>query len=82
MIWFITKISKLDPFQYFQICQIKMSTPGAFLTSAFVESVNPSVFEVVAQESLINTLKPAFDQIASVIAGSSPQYLSFIYKFR
>ena len=59
-----------------------MSTPGAFLTSAFVESVNPSVFEVVAQESLINTLKPAFDQIASVIAGSSPQYLSFIYKFR
>ena len=59
-----------------------MANSGSLLTSAFVESVNPSVFEVVAQESLINTLKPAFDQIALVISASSPQYLSFVHKFR
>jgi peroxin-12 len=45
-----------------------MSHHGAFLTSAYVESVRPTVLEVVAQEGLITTLQPAFNQLIKVLA--------------
>jgi peroxin-12 len=45
-----------------------MSHHGAFLTSAYVERVRPTVLEVVAQEGLITTLQPAFNQLIKVLA--------------
>jgi peroxin-12 len=45
-----------------------MSHHGAFLTSAYVESVRPTVLEVVAEEGLITTLQPAFNQLIKVLA--------------
>jgi len=45
-----------------------MSHNGAFITSAYVDSVRPTVLEVVAQEGLITTLQPAFHQLIKVLA--------------
>ena len=51
---YLTSLYKQDFFQVKEGEPEKeetMSSPGAFLTSAFVEAVNPSIFEVVAEVS-------------------------------
>jgi len=59
-----------------------MSDPGAFITSAFVNSSQPSIFQVIAQESLITTLHPAFNHIIKVLSNSSPSSLGFLDKWK
>jgi len=55
---------------------------GAFLTPTLSASNNPSVFQVVAQNSLMETLKPAFSQIIKVLANCSPRHFNLAFKFR
>lgn len=55
---------------------------GAQLSSVTaLEHGLPTIFEVVAQESLISTLKPAVKHIFRVMAQKSPERFAFMYRY-
>lgn len=53
---------------------------GAHLTSAF-EHVKPSIFEVLAQESLLSSVRPAFKHAVRVLAESRPERFSWLLRY-
>lgn len=55
---------------------------GAFLTSAFVEAPQPTVFEVTAQASLTSSLQPALDHFLKVVSAWNPGHLGCLHQLR
>uniref|UniRef100_A0A3P8W0W1 Peroxisome assembly protein 12 n=1 Tax=Cynoglossus semilaevis TaxID=244447 RepID=A0A3P8W0W1_CYNSE len=56
-----------------------MAQTGAHLTSTAVNEL-PSVFEVLAQESLMDGLKPALKHAVKVLAESNPSHFGFLWR--
>merc|ERR1711915_313862 len=61
---------------------VRMTNSGAFLTSTFSGTTQPSIFEVTAQQSLADTLGPAFRHIIKVVATNQPQHCGFLLKLQ
>ena len=57
-----------------------MTNSGAFLTSTFTSTSQPSMFEVTAQQSLSQTLGPACRHIIKVAATGLPEQCGFLTK--
>ncbi|KAK1877737.1 Peroxisome assembly protein 12 [Dissostichus eleginoides] len=59
-----------------------MAEAGAHLTSSGSSvSEQPSVFEVLAQESLMEAVRPALRHAVKVLAESNPSRFSFLFRF-
>ncbi|XP_034007606.1 peroxisome assembly protein 12, partial [Trematomus bernacchii] len=59
-----------------------MAEAGAHLTSSGSSvSEPPSVFEVLAQESLMEAVRPALRHAVKVLAESNPSRFSFLFRF-
>ncbi|XP_023204369.1 peroxisome assembly protein 12 [Xiphophorus maculatus] len=56
-----------------------MAEAGAHLTSTVVNE-QPSIFEVLAQESLMEAVRPALRHAVKVLAESNPSQFGFIWK--
>uniref|UniRef100_A0A3Q0T426 Peroxisome assembly protein 12 n=1 Tax=Amphilophus citrinellus TaxID=61819 RepID=A0A3Q0T426_AMPCI len=56
-----------------------MAEAGAHLTSTVVTE-QPSVFEVLAQESLMETVRPALKHAVKVLAESNPSRFGFLWR--
>ncbi|XP_054880471.1 peroxisome assembly protein 12 [Poeciliopsis prolifica] len=56
-----------------------MAEAGAHLTSVVVNE-QPSIFEVLAQESLMEAVRPALRHAVKVLAESNPSHFGFIWK--
>ncbi|KAF7201084.1 peroxisome assembly protein 12 [Nothobranchius furzeri] len=56
-----------------------MAEAGAHLTSAAVGE-QPSIFEVLAQESLMEAVKPALRHAVRVLAESNPSHFGFLWR--
>ncbi|XP_034046998.1 peroxisome assembly protein 12 [Thalassophryne amazonica] len=56
-----------------------MAEAGAHLNAASV-SGHPSVFEVLAQESLMETIRPALRHAVKVLAQSDPSHFGFLWQ--
>ncbi|EMP28892.1 Peroxisome assembly protein 12 [Chelonia mydas] len=58
-----------------------MAEHGAHLTAASASDDRPSVFEVVAQDSLMSALRPALQHVAKVLAESNPGRCGFLWRW-
>ncbi|CAM4573356.1 peroxisome assembly protein 12 [Lepidochelys kempii] len=58
-----------------------MAEHGAHLTAASASDDRPSVFEVVAQDSLMSALRPALQHVAKVLAESNPGRYGFLWRW-
>ncbi|XP_064620299.1 peroxisome assembly protein 12-like [Lineus longissimus] len=59
-----------------------MAEHGAHLTSGGSDTDNrPSIFEVLAQESLLSAVRPAVKHILRVVAEKNPSTYGFLYRF-
>ncbi|XP_077411839.1 peroxisome assembly protein 12 isoform X2 [Vanacampus margaritifer] len=56
-----------------------MAEAGAHLTSSTVRE-QPSIFEVLAQESLMEAVKPALKHAVKVLAESNPSHFGFLWR--
>ncbi|XP_063002487.1 peroxisome assembly protein 12 [Elgaria multicarinata webbii] len=58
-----------------------MAERGAHLTAAFPYADRPSIFEVVAQDSLMSAVRPALQHMAKVLAESNPGRYGFFWRW-
>ncbi|XP_061461040.1 peroxisome assembly protein 12 [Rhineura floridana] len=58
-----------------------MAERGAHLTAASVYEDRPSIFEVVAQDSLMSAVRPALQHVAKVLAESNPGRYGFLWRW-
>ncbi|XP_067393892.1 peroxisome assembly protein 12 [Emydura macquarii macquarii] len=58
-----------------------MAEHGAHLTAASVSEDRPSIFEVVAQDSLMSAVRPALQHVAKVLAESNPGRYGFLWRW-
>ncbi|NXG31091.1 PEX12 protein, partial [Dromaius novaehollandiae] len=58
-----------------------MAELGAHLTAAPAGDDRPSIFEAVAQDSLMAAVKPALQQLAKVLAESNPARYGFLWRW-
>ncbi|XP_006119669.2 peroxisome assembly protein 12 [Pelodiscus sinensis] len=56
-----------------------MAERGAHLTAASASDDTPSIFEVVAQDSLMSAVRPALQHVAKVLAESNPGCYGFLW---
>nr|XP_056721287.1 peroxisome assembly protein 12 [Euleptes europaea] len=56
-----------------------MAEHGAHLTTASAFEDRPSIFEVVAQDSLMSAVRPALQHVAKVLAESNPGRYGFLW---
>ncbi|XP_032645553.1 peroxisome assembly protein 12 isoform X2 [Chelonoidis abingdonii] len=56
-----------------------MAEHGAHLTAASASDDRPSVFEVVAQDSLMSAVRPALQHVVKVLAESNPGRCGFLW---
>ncbi|KAG7273107.1 hypothetical protein CRUP_024837 [Coryphaenoides rupestris] len=56
-----------------------MAESGAHLTVASGDAERPSIFQLLAQESLMEAVKPALRHAAKVLAESNPSALGFLW---
>ncbi|XP_074870022.1 peroxisome assembly protein 12 [Carettochelys insculpta] len=56
-----------------------MAERGAHLTAASAIEDRPSIFEVVAQDSLMSAVRPALQHVAKILAESNPSCYSFLW---
>ncbi|XP_054856999.1 peroxisome assembly protein 12 [Eublepharis macularius] len=56
-----------------------MAGHGAHLTTASAFDDRPSIFEVVAQDSLMSAVRPALQHVAKVLAESNPGRYGFLW---
>ncbi|KAM6463120.1 peroxisome assembly protein 12 isoform 2-T4 [Liasis olivaceus] len=56
-----------------------MAEHGAHLTATSTHEDRPSIFEVVAQDSLMSAVRPAFQHLTKVLAESNPSYYGFLW---
>lgn len=57
-----------------------MAEHGAHITTASVDD-QPSIFEVVAQDSLMTAVRPALQHVVKVLAESNPARYGFLWKW-
>ncbi|XP_075417524.1 peroxisome assembly protein 12 [Tenrec ecaudatus] len=58
-----------------------MAEHGAHITTASVVDDQPSIFEVVAQDSLMTAVRPALQHVVKVLAESNPAYYGFFWRW-
>ncbi|MGH0126366.1 UNVERIFIED_CONTAM: hypothetical protein FKN15_027429 [Acipenser sinensis] len=59
-----------------------MAERGAHLTTSSLEvDDRPSIFEVIAQESLMGTVRPALQHVVKVLADSSPARYGWLWRW-
>lgn len=58
-----------------------MAEHGAHLTSASAIDDRPSIFEVVAQDSLMSAVRPALQHVAKVLAESNPARYGSLWRW-
>ncbi|XP_048374686.1 peroxisome assembly protein 12-like [Sphaerodactylus townsendi] len=58
-----------------------MAEHGAHLTTAPTFEDRPSIFEVVAQDSLMSAVRPALQHVAKVLAESNPGRYGFLWRW-
>ncbi|XP_058020441.1 peroxisome assembly protein 12 [Ahaetulla prasina] len=58
-----------------------MAEHGAHLTATSTYEDRPSIFEVVAQDSLMTAVRPAFQHVIKVLAESNPSYYGFLWRW-
>ncbi|XP_044312108.1 peroxisome assembly protein 12 isoform X2 [Varanus komodoensis] len=58
-----------------------MAERGAHLTAASTCEDRPSIFEVVAQDSLMSAVRPALQHVAKVLAESNPGRYGFLWRW-
>ncbi|XP_015263520.1 PREDICTED: peroxisome assembly protein 12 [Gekko japonicus] len=58
-----------------------MAEHGAHLTTASAFEDRPSIFEVVAQDSLMSAVRPALQHVAKVLAESNPDRYGFLWRW-
>ncbi|XP_042298580.1 peroxisome assembly protein 12 [Sceloporus undulatus] len=58
-----------------------MAERGAHLTAASGHDDRPSIFEVVAQDSLMSTVRPALQHVIKVLAESNPGRYGFLWRW-
>ncbi|KAJ7309003.1 hypothetical protein JRQ81_008287 [Phrynocephalus forsythii] len=58
-----------------------MAERGAHLTAASSHEDRPSIFEVVAQDSLMAAVRPALQHVAKVLAESNPGRYGFLWRW-
>ncbi|KAK1331082.1 hypothetical protein QTO34_009030 [Cnephaeus nilssonii] len=57
-----------------------MAEHGAHITAASVDD-QPSIFEVVAQDSLMTAVRPALQHVVKVLAESNPAHYGFFWRW-
>ncbi|XP_028746368.1 peroxisome assembly protein 12 isoform X1 [Peromyscus leucopus] len=58
-----------------------MAEHGAHITTAAVADDHPSIFEVVAQDSLMTAVRPALQHVVKVLAESNPAHYGFFWRW-
>ncbi|ELW61739.1 peroxisome assembly protein 12 [Tupaia chinensis] len=58
-----------------------MAEHGAHITTASVADDRPSIFEVVAQDSLMTAVRPALQHVVKVLAESNPAHYGFFWRW-
>ncbi|EDM05474.1 peroxisomal biogenesis factor 12 [Rattus norvegicus] len=58
-----------------------MAEHGAHITTASVADDQPSIFEVVAQDSLMTAVRPALQHVVKVLAESNPAHYGFFWRW-
>lgn len=58
-----------------------MAEYGAHITTASVADDQPSIFEVVAQDSLMTAVRPALQHVVKVLAESNPAHWGFLWRW-
>lgn len=58
-----------------------MAEHGAHITTASVADDQPSIFEVVAQDSLMTAVRPALQHVVKVLAESNPAHYGFLWRW-
>ncbi|XP_053222916.1 peroxisome assembly protein 12 [Podarcis raffonei] len=58
-----------------------MAEHGAHLTAASIYEDRPSIFEVVAQDSLMSAVRPALQHVAKVLSESNPGRYGFLWRW-
>uniref|UniRef100_A0A8D0GJB6 Peroxisome assembly protein 12 n=1 Tax=Sphenodon punctatus TaxID=8508 RepID=A0A8D0GJB6_SPHPU len=58
-----------------------MAEHGAHLTAPSIGDDRPSIFEVVAQDSLMSAVRPALQHVAKVLAESNPGRYGFLWRW-
>ncbi|XP_012394816.3 peroxisome assembly protein 12 [Orcinus orca] len=58
-----------------------MAEHGAHITTASAVDDQPSIFEVVAQDSLMTAVRPALQHVVKVLAESNPACYGFLWKW-
>lgn len=58
-----------------------MAERGAHITTAAVLDDQPSIFEVVAQDSLMTAVRPALQHVVKVLAESNPALYGFFWRW-